>query len=58
MHAKSLWFSAAFICFYYKEKRKMLTEAETPQPTLEACRSRKKKSFGADFVNEDSEGTK
>ena len=37
-----------------------MTEAETPRPspTMDGGRSRKKKSFGDDFVNEDNQGKK
>ena len=42
-----------------KDANKALMEAETPQttsPLAEESRSRKKKSFGDDFLNEDNQG--
>lgn len=50
------------VVFFLKEKKKdgekALTEAVTPRPssTMDGGRSRKKKSFGDDFVNEDNLG--
>ena len=51
-----------YYCFLLEGKKKdgekALTEAETPRPsqTMDGGRSRKKKSFGDDFVNEENQG--
>lgn len=50
------------VVFFLKEKKKdgekALTEAEIPRPssTMDVGRSRKTKSFGDDFVNDDNQG--